>query len=157
MSHLTQLSPEAVFSFYAVFTWGGAQEAQQFAWVYSHFRSCTFPLVIWFTYSEKWRWGGESKFCPGFFLLLCNKWHILLPNWCVMISFSVALWGQCSTVYMRLKYSWIPSLICFDAFFLPKLYSGFMTQWAHEWFQYGDRADTSVVTLFYACDRKLSP
>lgn len=34
MSHLTQLFPEAVFSFYVVFKWAGAQEAQQFAsWV----------------------------------------------------------------------------------------------------------------------------
>lgn len=95
--------------------------------VCNDFRSCTFPLAIWLTCSEKQRQGWASKFCLGFFFLFfCNKPYILPPNWCVMLFISITLWDQCSTVYVLFKYSQIPSLICFSGFILPKLSFGFM-------------------------------
>lgn len=99
----------------------------------NNFRSFMVPLAIWFTCSKKQRWGGASKFCPGFFFFCCFFFPQQTLNSVPKpmgydTHFIYTLRSVLPGVY-KLKYSYIPSLNL-----LHCLYPSQIILWVYEHF-----------------------
>lgn len=114
-------------------------------------------LVIWFTCSEKWRWGGVSKFCPGCFPSSLQQ--------TVHSASKLVCYDILSNCTLRSELHGVPTLEVFLNPVSHLLWCFFPSQmilWVCDtagcWMvPIWDRADTSVVILFCTYDRKLNP